>query len=74
MEANTKNEEWVKLATFGSEIDARVAQSKLLSQSIPAYITKDDEGGMTPSLQYTMGVRLYVRKSSVDAARKSLGL
>lgn len=68
------NEEWVELATFGSELEAKIAQSKLLSDQIPAYITKDDEGGMSPQLQYTMGVRLYVAKSLLAAARKSLRL
>jgi hypothetical protein len=68
------NEEWVELATFGSELEAKIAQSKLLSDKIPAYITKDDEGGMSPQLQYTMGVRLYVAKSLLDVARKSLRL
>ena len=68
------NEEWVKLTTFGSQIEAEIARTKLLSDRIPAYITKDDEGGMTPQLQFTMGVRLYVAKSQVAAARKSLGL
>lgn len=67
-------EEWVELATFGRSIEAEVARTKLESDGIPAYITKDDEGGMTPQLQYTMGVRLYVAKSSVAAAIKSLQL
>ena len=67
-------EEWVELETFGSSIEAEVARTKLLSDGIPAYVTKDDEGGMTPQLQYTMGVRLYVAKSSVQAAAKSLKL
>jgi len=65
-------EEWVEIATFGSSLEAEISRTKLLSDGIPAYVTKDDEGGMTPQLQYTMGVRLYVAKSTVDAAIKSL--
>jgi hypothetical protein len=69
-----QNEEWVKLATFGNLVEAEIAKTKLLSDGIPAYITKDDEGGMTPQLHFSMGVRLYVAKSSLKAARESLGL
>jgi len=67
-------EEWVELVVFGSTVDAEVARTKLLSDGIPAYIKKDDEGGMAPPLQNSRGVRLYVAESRVPAAKKSLQL
>lgn len=68
------NEEWIHLTTFGSLIEAEIAKTKLMSDHIPTYIIKDDEGGMNPRLQFTVGVRLFVAKSSLAAAKKSLGL
>jgi len=74
MKNEVKSEEWVKLTTFGNLIEAEVAKTKLLSDGIPSYITKDDEGGMSPGLQLVLGVRLYVPNSLVNAAAKSLQL
>ena len=66
--------DWVELTTFSSLIDAEIAKSHLEADSIPAIIMKDDGGGTYPALQLTLGVRLYVARTRLKAARRSLGL
>jgi hypothetical protein len=66
--------DWVELTTFSSLIDAEIAKSRLEADSIPAIIRKDDYGGMSPALQLTLGVHLFVPRSRFKTARRSLGL
>jgi DNA-directed RNA polymerase subunit RPC12/RpoP len=62
----------VKLKTFLNEIDAQIAKSVLDDEGIESFIIKDDEGSMNPSLQFTLGVRLYVLENDAEKAGKIL--
>jgi hypothetical protein len=50
----------IVVRTFSNEINAEIARQKLASRGIESSISKDDEGGMLPSLQATFGVKLEV--------------
>jgi len=62
-------DEMIVIKVFGSETEAEIAKGRLESEGIAAMITKDDVGGMYPSLQQTGGVKLLVRKEDADRAR-----
>lgn len=64
--------DWVVLAVFGSEGEARLAGTRLESEGVPFTITKDDAGGMRPHLQLSLGVRLFVPASLKKRARRLL--
>ena len=69
---NEDNMQTVKLKTFLNEIDAQIAKSVLDDEGIESFIIKDDEGSMNPSLQFTLGVRLYVLENDAEKAAKIL--
>ncbi|MFA5834052.1 MAG: DUF2007 domain-containing protein [Bacteroidota bacterium] len=62
----------VIVQTFSNEINAEIAKQKLASNGIESYISKDDEGGMFPSLQQTLSVKLEVLDSNQAKAEKIL--
>ena len=64
--------EEVVLKTFSNEIDAGMAQQMLQDAGVKAFVFKDDGGGMEPHLQRTNGVRLVVKGSDAERARKIL--
>ena len=53
-------------------IDAEIAKGHLKAAGIPAFILKDDGGGMLPSLQNAEGVQLVVAETQEEKARKVL--
>jgi len=65
-------EKQVVVGEYENEIDAEIAKGHLESSGIPAFILKDDSGGMLPSLQNTEGVQLVVDESQSEKARKIL--
>ncbi len=66
------SDEVVVLRTYDSEIDALMIQQVLHRAGVPAFVSKDDAGGMEPHLQRTMGVRLLVSRSELERAEKTL--
>ena len=58
--------------TYSNEINAEIAKQKLASHGVEAFISKDDEGGMLPSLQQTSSVKLEVLESNRLKAEKIL--
>jgi Putative prokaryotic signal transducing protein len=65
-------EEVVVLKTFNNEIEAGMAQQVLQEAGVPAFVFKDDAGGMEPQLQRTNGVRLLVNRADAQHAHKML--
>ncbi len=62
-------EEQVVVGNYENELDAEIAKGHLEASGIPAFIIKDDGGGMLPSLQNTEGVRLVVAEIHKEKAR-----
>ena len=62
----------VIIQTFSNEINAEIAKQKLASSGIDSFISKDDDGGMFPSLQQTLSVKLEVLDSDRTKAEKIL--
>lgn len=62
----------VCVATYSSEMSARVAKTALVASGIDSFISSDDCGGLRPHLQTSTGVRLMIRKSDAEPARKIL--
>lgn len=60
------------LKTFSNEINAEIVKQKLAANGIESFISEDDNGGMLPSLQATMGVRLEVLASDAAKANQIL--
>ena len=65
-------EETIVLRVFATEMDATMAQDVLHDEGLKAFVFKDDAGGMEPHLQRTNGVRLVVKGSDAERARKIL--
>lgn len=66
------SEDVVVLKTFNNEIEAGMAQQVLEEAGMPAFVFKDDAGGMEPQLQQTNGVRLVVKRADLQRALKML--
>lgn len=62
----------VVVGKYKNEIDAEIAKGHLESSGIPAFIIKDDGGGMFPSLQSAEGVQLLVAETQKEKARNIL--
>lgn len=56
--------------TFSSRTEAEIAKSALAAEHIESYIEADDAGGMYPFM--TEGIRLFVKKTDVQKAKKIL--
>jgi hypothetical protein len=65
-------EKQVVVGEYENEIDAEIAKGHLEASGIPTSITKDDGGGMLPSLQNTKGVQLVVAETQREKAKKIL--
>ena len=65
-------EKQVVVGNYENEIDAEIAKGHLEASGIPAFIVKDDGGGMLPSLQNAEGVQLVVAESHREKARTVL--
>lgn len=62
----------VVIRTFGSEIEAQLAQAALAADGIPSIVLPDNAGGMLPMLQVLFPVRLAVRAEDAEAALAAL--
>jgi hypothetical protein len=65
-------EHQIIVGEYENEIDAEIAKGRLKDAGIPAFIIKDDGGGMLPSLQDTGGVQLLVAETQRAKAEKIL--
>jgi len=65
-------EKQVVVAEYENEIDAEIAKGHLEASGIPAFIIKDDGGGMLPSLQDAQGVQLVVAETQKEKAKRIL--
>ena len=66
------SEEMVSLKLFSNDIDARMAQLKLLKTGVRAFVVKDDEGGSEPRPQPKTGMRLVTNSRDAERARQAL--
>lgn len=62
----------IVIRTFGSEIEAQLAQAALAADGIPSIVLPDNAGGMLPMLQVLFPVRLAVRAEDAEAALATL--
>lgn len=60
--------------TYGTRAEAETAKSLLDSQKIYAYVAADDAGAMEQALQFSIGVRLMVKKKDLVKAKKLLSV
>jgi len=65
-------EQLVSAGSFGSRLEAEMAQQTLAEHGIPAFVQADDVGGTRPALQFTGGVALIVRAEDLARARAVL--
>lgn len=62
----------IVIRTYGTEVEAQLAQASLAADGIPSIVLSDNAGGMLPMLQVLFPVRLAVRREDVEAARETL--
>jgi len=61
---------YIELGTYNSEIEAQITMGQLQEEGIYSKMKKDDVGGMFPNLNLTQGVKVLVRKSDIEKAKK----
>jgi len=66
------NEHMISVAEFDNELEAGIARGHLEAAGIAAILSKDDAGGMLPSLQETEGVRVLVLPGEMRKAKAIL--
>jgi hypothetical protein len=66
--------EWIKLATFGSGLDADIMRARLEEAEIPVQVRGEQTGAFGPSFQGTVpgGVDIYVPSPELEHARDLL--
>jgi hypothetical protein len=62
----------VTIRTFSNDMDAGIARQHLESAGIPAFVRKDDYGGMQPYMQSAQGVFLEVHEGEAKKADRIL--
>ncbi len=65
-------ENYVVVATFHDEIEARLAQATLAAAEIESYLKFEDTGGMMPVLQQSKGVKVLVDEEHLEEAKTVL--
>ena len=66
------SEHMISLAEYENEFEAEIARGHLKAAGIHSILSKDDAGGMLPSLLEAEGVSLFVRPGDVKRARALL--
>jgi len=66
------NEQMIAVAEFENELEAEIARGHLHAAGIRAILSKDDAGGMLPSLQDTGGVSVLVMPGEMRMAKAIL--
>ena len=66
--------EWIKLATFGSGLEADIARARLEEAEIPVQLRGEQTGAFGPSLMGTVpgGIDMYVPSPELQHARELL--
>ena len=66
--------EWIKLATFGSGLEADIARARLEEAEIPVQLRGEQTGAFGPSFRRTVpgGVDIYVPSPELQHARELL--
>ena len=57
------------IATFADEMSAEVVRMSLEASGIPAFVSKDDCGGMQPHLKMITAIRLMIDAADAAEAR-----
>ena len=67
--------EWIKLATFGSGLEADIARARLEEADIPVQLRGQQTGAFGPSFQGAVpgGLDIYVPSPELEHARELLG-
>ena len=60
------------IATFADEMGAEVARMSLEASGIPAFVSKDDCGGMQPHLKMITAIRLMINAADETEAQAIL--
>jgi hypothetical protein len=60
------------IATYADEMSAEVARMSLESAGIPAFVSKDDCGGMQPNLKMITKIRLMINAADEKEAQAIL--
>jgi hypothetical protein len=63
----------IVVAEFENILEAEFAKAQLEAAGIDVSLSKDDVGGMMPSLQQTEGVQLLVWENELEEAQEILG-
>ncbi len=56
------------IATYPDEMSAEVAKTSLVASGIPAFVSKDDCGGMEPHLKMITAIRLMINAADAVEA------
>lgn len=65
-------ENYILVATYNNEIEARLAQATLAAAEIESFLKFEDAGGMFPVLEQSEGVHLLVDSARADEAQTVL--
>ena len=65
-------ENFILVATYSDEIEARLAQATLAAAGIESYLKYEDTGGMMPVLLQSKGVKVLVDEKNLDEAKTVL--
>jgi hypothetical protein len=63
---------FVRVRSFGNQLEADVARQHLEVAGIPAFVRSDDAGGMQPNFQGQLGVFVEVREKDLKKADEVL--
>jgi len=63
---------FVRVRSFGNQLEADVARQHLEEAGIPAFVRSDDAGGMQPNFQGQLGVFVEVREKDLKKADEVL--
>ena len=55
---------------FSSRAEAELAKSVLESEGLWAFVAADDQGGLSPGLSFSNGVKLMVQPEELEKAQK----
>ena len=64
----------VTIRTFANEVEANLAKSPRQAAGIDSTLTRDDCGGMRPSLTWAQGIKLVVRSGDAERAAAVLSV
>jgi hypothetical protein len=64
--------ELITIRTFSTEFEALVAKSALEAAGVDCMLSRDDCGGLRPSLTMAQGIKLVIRSKDAAWAHKVL--